>query len=110
MCKFISDIWINMWTQVLYLVVGVILVFLLTNGRLNSSLDDDSTSSSASSLELTTLQFDDFTIEKMATQIESAEYSIYRYFTNKYTLLAYIMMWYWSWMEYRMVLRTQNIY
>jgi len=53
--------------------------------------------------------FDDFTFKKLATEIESTEASIYRYFTNKHNLLAYLMMWYWSWMEYRIVLRTLNI-
>ncbi len=53
--------------------------------------------------------FDDFTFKKLAVEIQSTEASIYRYFESKHNLLAYLIMWYWSWMEYRMLLTTLNI-
>jgi len=53
--------------------------------------------------------FEDFTFRKLAKQIESTEASIYRYFESKHNLLAYLTMWYWSWMEYRLFIKTLNI-
>ncbi|MFT6921819.1 MAG: AcrR family transcriptional regulator [Crocinitomicaceae bacterium] len=53
--------------------------------------------------------FEDFTFRKLAQLINSTEASIYRYFENKHNLLAYLTMWYWSWMEYRVFLTTVNI-
>lgn len=53
--------------------------------------------------------FEDFTFRKLAIHIGSTEASIYRYFENKHNLLAYLVMWYWSWMDYRIMLNTLNI-
>jgi len=53
--------------------------------------------------------FEDFTIRKLAQAINSTEASIYRYFENKQKLLLYLISWYWSWMEYRLVFATTNI-
>lgn len=53
--------------------------------------------------------FDSFTFKKLGERIGSNESSIYRYFENKHKLLVYLSSWYWSWMEYRMVLATTNI-
>ncbi|MEO8234349.1 MAG: TetR/AcrR family transcriptional regulator [Flavobacterium sp.] len=53
--------------------------------------------------------FDDFTFKKLGEKIGSNESSIYRYFENKHMLLLYLSSWYWSWIEYRMVLSTNNI-
>jgi AcrR family transcriptional regulator len=55
------------------------------------------------------LGFDDFTFKKLATEISSTEASVYRYFENKHNLLAYLVMWYWRWIEYRLIMRTMNI-
>ena len=55
------------------------------------------------------LGFEDFTLKKLAQRISSTEASIYRYFENKHNLLAYLTMWYWSWMEYRIYIKTLNI-
>lgn len=55
------------------------------------------------------LGFDDFTFKKLATKISSTEASVYRYFENKHNLLAYLVMWYWRWMEYRLIMATMNI-
>jgi AcrR family transcriptional regulator len=53
--------------------------------------------------------FEDFTFRKLAKRINSTEASVYRYFENKHNLLAYLTMWYWSWMEYRVFITTLNI-
>ncbi|MCF8714864.1 TetR/AcrR family transcriptional regulator [Joostella atrarenae] len=53
--------------------------------------------------------FEAFTFKKLGECIGSNESSIYRYFENKHRLLLYISSWYWSWLEYRMLLAIQNI-
>lgn len=53
--------------------------------------------------------YEDFTFKKLAEKINSTEASVYRYFESKHNLLAYLTMWYWSWMEYRVVMNTLNI-
>lgn len=55
------------------------------------------------------LGFEAFTFKKLGEKIESPESSIYRYFENKHTLLIYLVSWYWSWIEYRLVFATANI-
>lgn len=55
------------------------------------------------------LGFENFTFKKLALQINSTEASIYRYFESKHYFLAYLTMWYWNWMEYRIVLKNLNI-
>ncbi|MEJ6980440.1 TetR/AcrR family transcriptional regulator [Pedobacter sp. P351] len=53
--------------------------------------------------------FEVFTFKKLAAEIGTAEASIYRYFENKHRLLLYIVDWYWSWQEYRLIFQTNNI-
>lgn len=53
--------------------------------------------------------FENFTFKKLGNIIGSPESTIYRYFENKHKLLLYLTSWYWSWMEYRVVLGTNNI-
>jgi AcrR family transcriptional regulator len=53
--------------------------------------------------------FEDFTFKKLANHIDSTEASIYRYFENKTKILLYLTVWYWGWMESRLLLRTMNI-
>ena len=53
--------------------------------------------------------FEAFTFKKLAEDIESTEAGIYRYFENKHRLLIYITAWYWSWLEYRVTVHTNNI-
>jgi len=55
------------------------------------------------------LGFEHFTFRKLARSINSTEASIYRYFESKHQLLLYLTAWYWSWMEYNIVLGTANI-
>nr|WKN34908.1 TetR/AcrR family transcriptional regulator [Tunicatimonas sp. TK19036] len=55
------------------------------------------------------LGFEQFTFKKLATEIQSTEASVYRYFENKHKLLIYLIAWYWKWMEYLIDYRTNNI-
>jgi AcrR family transcriptional regulator len=50
-----------------------------------------------------------FTFKKLAERIGTTEATIYRYFESKHMLLAYLISWYWSWLEYRLVFATNNI-
>ncbi|WP_027420448.1 TetR/AcrR family transcriptional regulator [Crocinitomix catalasitica] len=53
--------------------------------------------------------FEQFTFKKLAKEIKTSEASIYRYFDSKHHLLVYITLWYWGWMEYRIVFKLMNI-
>ncbi len=53
--------------------------------------------------------FEDFTFKKLGVEITSNESSIYRYFESKHILLVYLINWYWSWLEYRLIYKIQNI-
>ncbi|MEX0968529.1 MAG: TetR/AcrR family transcriptional regulator [Bacteroidia bacterium] len=53
--------------------------------------------------------FEAFTFKKLATRIGITEPSVYRYFENKHKFLLYLLAWYWTWMEYKIILATQNI-
>jgi len=54
--------------------------------------------------------FESFNFKKLGDSIGSNESSVYRYFSNKHALLIYLVNWYWSWMDYKIVLKTTNIY
>ena len=53
--------------------------------------------------------FEAFNFKKLAAEIQSTEASIYRYFRSKRHLLGYLFAWYWSWLQYRILLKTTNI-
>lgn len=55
------------------------------------------------------LGLEEFTFRKLAIKLETNESSVYRYFESKHRLLLYLIQWYWRWMEYQLVFRTQNI-
>lgn len=55
------------------------------------------------------LGFEDFTFRKLAAAIGSTEASVYRYFENKHKLLAYLVSWYWAWLDYLVTFQTHNI-
>lgn len=55
------------------------------------------------------LGFEDFTFKKLAAEVKSTEASIYRYFENKHKLLVYLITWYWSFLEYKVIFSTNNI-
>ena len=53
--------------------------------------------------------FESFTFKKLAQDIGTTEAGIYRYFENKHRLLIYMIVWYYSWLEYRILFVTNNI-
>lgn len=53
--------------------------------------------------------FEAFTFRKLAEDIGTTEAGVYRYFENKHRLLIYIVAWYWSWLQYQVAYRTNNI-
>lgn len=55
------------------------------------------------------LGFEHFTFKKLAAEIHSTEATIYRYFENKHRILLYILNWYWSYMEYLVDIKLQNV-
>ncbi len=55
------------------------------------------------------LGFEAFTFKKLGVRIGSNESSIYRYFDSKHALLVYLISWYWSWIEYKLVFATTNV-
>ncbi|CAG5010978.1 MULTISPECIES: TetR/AcrR family transcriptional regulator [Dyadobacter] len=55
------------------------------------------------------LGFEHFTFKKLALEVNTTEATIYRYFENKHRLLLYILNWYWSYMEFLVMFRLQNM-
>jgi AcrR family transcriptional regulator len=55
------------------------------------------------------LGFEQFTFKKLATEINSTEATIYRYFENKHRLLLYILNWYWCYMEFLVTFKLENV-
>ncbi|MES2794648.1 MAG: TetR/AcrR family transcriptional regulator [Bacteroidota bacterium] len=55
------------------------------------------------------LGFEQFTFKKLATEINSTEATIYRYFENKYRLLLYILNWYWCYLEFLVTFKLENV-
>lgn len=53
--------------------------------------------------------FESFNFKKLASEINSTEASLYRYFKNKHLLLLYLVNWYWEWVNYLIVLNTMNV-
>jgi AcrR family transcriptional regulator len=53
--------------------------------------------------------FESFTFKKLASEINSTEASIYRYFENKHKVLLYLTIWYWGWTESKLVFAITNI-
>ena len=55
------------------------------------------------------LGFEHFTFKKLATEMNTTEATIYRYFENKHRLLLYILNWYWSYMEYLVLFQLEPV-
>jgi len=53
--------------------------------------------------------FEAFTFRKLAEEIGTTEAGVYRYFENKHRLLIYIAAWYWTWLQYQVMYKTNNI-
>lgn len=58
---------------------------------------------------ISSLGFESFTFKKLATEINTTEATIYRYFENKHRLLLYILNWYWSYLEFLLEFKLQGI-
>jgi AcrR family transcriptional regulator len=50
-----------------------------------------------------------FTFKKLASEINTTEATIYRYFENKHNLLVYLTSWYWAMLEFQIDYSTANI-
>jgi hypothetical protein len=55
------------------------------------------------------LGFEHFTFKKLAQETNSTEATVYRYFENKHRVLLYILNWYWSYMEFLVDFKLQNL-
>ncbi len=55
------------------------------------------------------LGFEDFTFRKLALRAHTTEASVYRYFENKHRLLTYLITWFWTWMEYALVVQISTL-
>jgi AcrR family transcriptional regulator len=55
------------------------------------------------------LGYEHFTFKKLAIEVGTTEASIYRYFENKHRLLAYILNWYWSYLEFLVMFQVKNV-
>lgn len=53
--------------------------------------------------------FENFTFKKLAEEIGTTEAGVYRYFENKHKLLVYLTAWYWGWLEFQIIFKTNNI-
>ncbi len=53
--------------------------------------------------------FEEFTFKKLAVEVNTTEATIYRYFENKHKLLVYLITWYWSFLEYKVVFSINNL-
>lgn len=55
------------------------------------------------------LGFEAFTFKKLAIRISTTEAGIYRYFENKHKLLLYLVNWYWSYTQYQIDIKLNNL-
>lgn len=53
--------------------------------------------------------FEELNFKKLAAEMNSTEASVYRYFENKYKLLAYIVSWYWDFMHFNILMDIRNL-
>jgi hypothetical protein len=58
---------------------------------------------------INSIGFEDFTFKKLAIEIHTTEATIYRYFENKHKFLVYIITWYWSYLEYKVMFYVNNV-
>lgn len=55
------------------------------------------------------LGFEDFTFKKLAVDVNTTEATIYRYFENKHKFLVYLITWYWSYLEFKVMFTINNL-
>lgn len=53
--------------------------------------------------------FERFNFKKLASEIQTTEASIYRYFESKHKLLLYLINWYWGCVAMRLLFETKNL-
>ncbi len=53
--------------------------------------------------------YEQFTFKKLAAKIDTTEATIYRYFENKHKLLIYLVNWYWSYLEFQIIVQLSPI-
>lgn len=53
--------------------------------------------------------FEQFTFKKLALEIKTTEATVYRYFENKHRLLTYLINWYWTYLDYKIIFNTNNL-
>ena len=58
---------------------------------------------------ISVIGYEQFTFKKLAAEIETTEAGIYRYFLNKHKLLIYLVSWYWSYLEFQIVIQLSNV-
>jgi len=58
---------------------------------------------------ISSIGYEQFTFKKLAIEIETTEATIYRYFLNKHKLLIYLVSWYWSYLEFQIIVQLKNI-
>jgi len=58
---------------------------------------------------LDSIGFEEFNFKKLAKHMGSTEASVYRYFENKYKLLAYLVAWYWDFMHFMVLIDIRNL-
>ena len=58
---------------------------------------------------INSIGFEEFTFKKLSVEINTTEATIYRYFENKHKFLVYIITWYWSYLEYKVMFYLNNI-
>ncbi len=58
---------------------------------------------------ISTIGYEQFTFKKLAAEIETTEATIYRYFLNKHKLLIYLVSWYWSYLEFQVIIQLANV-
>ena len=53
--------------------------------------------------------YEQFTFKKLAAEIDTTEATVYRYFINKHKLLIYLVSWYWSYIEFQIMIQLSNV-
>jgi len=56
-----------------------------------------------------TVGFEEYNFKKLALSVGTTEATVYRYFENKHKILLYLTSWYWSWVEFQLVIRNSNL-
>lgn len=58
---------------------------------------------------INSIGFEEFNFKKLAKAIKTTEAGIYRYFENKHKFLIYLIAFYWSYLEYKIMFTLNNI-